>query len=342
MKTHIITLRGHDFVVSTAAITPFENHLKAVRKATWFRPHIYRENIEALCDLLIEQGRKPISKAAMVNAIRLVGMPDGYSVDDILRHRFPKMHRILRRAKKIFLSIGSRLRRPIALIAATGALVLSVSYAFLAFRLLQASTPTEGTWQTIETSIGRVRSYVEPSALTMADDWVFSWQASLLLAVLLLAVAIIVPQLLHRKHRLPFILAVVACACFIAVLWQAQQQAIATRSSWVANTQPLMPRLAYLQQCGDEIPYVFDSQTAGMLFRQLRDEGFVLTTEVPTNYGHPDGKQLCTMYDQLRQKYARDTIVLQLYTKQEDGTPRTYMFSDAEDNTGSYGFFVKQ
>lgn len=350
MKTAILTLQGHDFVVSTAALLVAEEHIRAVKKAAWFHRRAYRDNMEALRDVLMEQGSKTISKAAMANAVNLVGIPDEWSPGETLERRFPRLSALLvktlAQGKKLIGVIGGHWLNPVLLLLSVGALFMSVNYAFLAFRTIQsANQQLQSPWETMETTIGRIRTYTETSYPGMMDEWLFGWQIHLLYAVLLFVIAVLVLRLRRSKYRLPFTLVLLACIFFLTALWQTQQQIFATQmtnqATWVTNAQPLTPRLAYLQQCGDEIPLVDNQQTAGMLFRQFRDEGFVLAVEIPTNYAHPDLKELCIQYDKLRKSYAKGDIILQLYTKQADGTLRPYMYSDARENTAAYGFFVK-
>lgn len=349
MKTAILTLQGHEFVVSTAALLVADEHIRAVKKATWLRRRTYRDNMEALRDVLMEQGSKTISKAAMANAVNLVGIPDKWSPGETLGRRFPHLSallvRTIKQGKKLLAFIGGHWQNPVLLLLSVGALFMSINYAFGALMTILSAAQTWGEWQTIETTIGRVRTPMLQPGADMINDWMFSWQISALFAVLFFAVAVLVLRLRVKKHRLPFALATLACLFFLGALWQAQQQTIETRMSintqYMANTKPLEPRLSYLQQCGDEIPYVFDNWTAGMLFRQFRDDGFVLAAELPTNYGHPDLNELCVQYDILRKNHAKGDIILQLYTKQADGTLRPYMFSDARYNTAAYGFFVQ-
>lgn len=350
MKTQVVSLQGREFVISTAGAEPLNAHLKTVRKATFLQKQAYRENVEALRDILSEQNNnRPISKATIMNAIRLVGVPEKHplskTLDDFLRKLRPSLVQAAIYVKAKFKLLAKHWRRLIIVILAIGTSLASAGHGFFAYGLLQSEhSNVTGKWQSIETNIGRVRTYSEPVPPNVADNWLLGWQSYLLLALLFLAVAIFLLLLLRAKRRLLLVLLILVSAFVAGIMMQAQRQIMSfvTANPTAVNfaAQPLKPRLAYLQQCGDEIPYVFDNQTAGMQFRQLRDDGFVLATELPTNYGQPDLKQLCIAYDKLRQTHAKNTIVLQLYTHQKNGALRPYMYSDMDDNTAAYGFFV--
>lgn len=296
----------------------------------------------------MEQGSKTVSKTTMARAVRLVGLPDKSPVVENFKQRFPRLHtatiKIGRTLKKIGQAVGKYWQTPVFVALSVAALFISINYAFNAVAHSRNYQP-EGNWQTIETTIGRVRTYMDISPSPMADQWIFSWPVDAAYAAIFLVLAIAILRLRRAKYRLGFALVALACVFSFATLWQAQRQVIEQRvmikNSYVAGTEPLKPRLAYLQQCGDEINYVFDDKTRGMLFRSLRDQGFAMTIEIPTNYGHPDLKLLCIEYDKLRKNHDASDIVLQLATKQSDGTLRPYMFSDMNDNTAVYGFYTR-
>jgi hypothetical protein len=154
---------------------------------------------------------------------------------------------------------------------------------------------------------------------------------------------------LGSKRRMLAIVGVLASVTALSVLWSVQQATMAiqpeARLAPAGSAAPLEPRLAYLQQCGDEIPYVLEGQTSGLLFRQLRDEGFQLATPIATRVsnGTVDMQQLCKTYDSLRREHRKTNIVLQNYTREADTTLRPYDFADLSDETvtTSYGLFVK-
>jgi hypothetical protein len=114
----------------------------------------------------------------------------------------------------------------------------------------------------------------------------------------------------------------------------------ATGANVPVQAQPLQPRMAYLQQCGDEIQY---NSTDGMLFRQLRDQGFQLSAVIPTREsdGTIDVGTLCVQYDNLRRDHSAKDIVLQYYSRNDDGSIRAYDYTDLGEGRASYGLFVK-
>lgn len=350
MKTTVISLQSHDFIVSNATLPILNEYVYTMKKATKFRKRMYSENMDALRDVLMEQGSATISKAAMARAINLVGVPDHRTLSESITIRFPRLHtmflRCMHYTKKIGAMIQKHWQKHVAFLFAIGALFMGVGYTISAIAIIQSNSEPRGTWQTIETTIGRVRSYSEGSYPPMADAWLFSWQTQMVFAVLFLVLAISLVLFHRAKHKVTIIAAILVCSFALSSLWQLQRQAtetrIALKTSWMRNTTPLEPHLAFLQQCGDEIQYSFDNQTAGMLFHSLRDDGFVLTAELSTNYGHPDLKQLCIEYNRLRDNHPAASIVLQNYVREADGRLRPYMFSDANDDTSKYGLFVKQ
>jgi len=349
MKAKIITLQGTDFAVSLPAEEMLLRHLKDVQTATRFRPGSYRENVEALRDVLLEEGGKNISKAKMAAAIALVGLPDRKVLRDTVKARFPRTHSVvvktLRPLRRLRGTIAGHWWKSIAVVIAIVAILMSASNIFSALISVQP-TETSSGWTVTETSIGPVRSYNEAHAGLAASGWLVGWQGYALQAVIFLVIALLVLRL-RNTGRLPYVLALFACVLFIGATGTAQNQITNTqiqqKSYWSAGVTPLMPHMAYLQQCGDEIQYVFDGGTDGMLFRQLRDEGFQLAIAIPTREsdGTIDTKTLCQQYDVLRRDHSKSDIVLQYYAKNDDGTIRPYEFSDLGEGISSYGLFVK-
>lgn len=77
MKTAVVTLQGQDFVVMASAEPVLLAHLKQLQRATRWHPAAYHQNVEALRDVLLTEGGKTVSKAKLVQAIQLVGVPNG-------------------------------------------------------------------------------------------------------------------------------------------------------------------------------------------------------------------------------------------------------------------------
>ena len=348
MKTSVVTLRGQDFVITEPARQALMIHLKKLQKSTRFQPSAYRDNVEALRDVLIEQGGGTVSKTKLTAAIKLVGLPEHRDVSHTLHTHFPRLYRVLLRLASPMRRLAKVVVRywwqSLAVAVAIIAVVTSISYGFLALMTLQSSD-SQGGWSVTATSIGQVRSYSEPHVNSV--NWVIGWQGALLYSAVFLAIAVLVLQL-RRTRRMPIILALVGCGILLLCLQYAEHiytPNYATGANIVTRATPLKPHIAYLQQCGDEIQYVFDGQTSGMLFRRYRDEGFQLAATIPTREsdGTMNLQTLCQEYDTLRRDHPSADIVLQYYTQQSDGTIRPYEFSDLEDDqvTTSYGLFVK-
>ena len=349
MKTTKITLQSQDFVFSRTAELVLLEYLKKLQRATRLRPGMYRQNIEALRDVLLGESSKTISKARLVKAIDLVGLPDQITPAESLTQRFPRaktpvrlMSHLVRRIRNmrwrhILLGLGIAYATLMAIASALGAISL------------RATRLEEGGWGAIQTSIGPVRAWAEEGVVSRAGDWSQDWVIGLVYSVLFAALATVLFYILRKKRPWPLLGAFVSVLSLL-ILWNVQQANMPKTppegQTFVGGSaQPLKPRLAYLQQCGDEIPYVFEGQTSGMLFRQLRDDGYKLVAPIKTRVsdGTIDTAQLCTTYDVLRREHATQRIVLQMYTQASDGIVLPYNFSDIQDGavTSSYGFFVK-
>lgn len=350
MKTSVVTLQGQDFVLTEPARQVLMVHLKKLQRLTRFRPSSYRDNVEALRDVLIEQGGKHVSKVGIASAIGLVGLPEERSLNDTFQARFPRTYLVV---KKIWLPVANLGRfisrhwwQSVIVLVAAMATLTSTGYVFSALMTIHPTGSATSGWQVMSTSIGPVRYYNTPvNSPGNTSGWLLGWPADILYAGIFLAVAILVLRL-RRAGRLPFGLALLACGFLLLCLHFMQGQLTpnyATGMNVPAETQPLQPRLAYLRQCGDEIQYVFDGGTDGMLFRQLRDEGFQLTTTIPTREsdGTIDTKTLCQQYDALRRDHTKTDIVLQYYAKNDDETIRPYDYADLGEGISSYGLFVK-
>jgi len=351
VKTSIVTLQGQDFVVTESAQQILVTHLKKLQKLTRFRPGTYRDNVEALRDVLIEQSGKKISKVGIVSALSLVGLPEKRSLHDTFQTRFPRLYlaakRVGRPLAKVGRWVGRRWWQSLIVLAATVTIIMSAGYVFSGVMAILPNKPASG-WQTMTTSIGPVRYYDDQTDTTSnTSDWLFGWQTDMVFAVLLCTISILLLRL-RRKGQLPFVLALVGCGFLLLCLQFVRQQLMpdyATGKNVSMQTKPIQPHVAYLRQCGDEIQYVFDGKSDGMLFRQFRDEGFRLAAAISTRAsdGTMDSRMLCQQYDSLRLDHPKKDIVLQYYTTQSDGTVRPYDFSDLQDDqvTTSYGLFVK-
>lgn len=350
MKTSVVTLQGQDFVLTEPAKQALMVHLKKLQKSTRFRPSSYRDNVEALRDVLIQQGGKHVSKVGITSAIELVGLPEKRSLNDTFQARFPRFYHVVAKMWRPVARLGRLITRhwwqSVAILVAGAAVVLSAGYVFLALMSVQPIDGANSGWQTISTSIGQVRYYdIRTNVASDTPGWLFGWQGNILYAAIFLAIAGIVLRL-RQKRRLVYVLTLFGCGFFLLCLHTFQRQITpdyATGRNVSTQTQPLQPRLAYLRQCGDEIPYVFDGDTGGLLFRQLRDEGFQLAVTIPTREsdGTIDTRVLCSQYDALRRDHSRTDIVLQNYTRNEDGSIRPYETSDIGEGISSYGLFVK-
>lgn len=246
-----------------------------------------------------------------------------------------------RYAVKLQNAVIARWKIPLVVFAVLG-LYLSIKDIFSATVTLDSLRQQSASWIMIDTTLGLVRSFSEPTG--SYPTWLLGWQSDFLYAGLFLLASILLLRLIKPKRQIAAYILVATLFALVG-LWQVQRQEIKTRttfaSSQTVSASPLVPRLAYLRQCGDEIPYAFDSQTSGLLFRKLRDEGYTLASTIPTSYGYPDLQMLCGQYDRLRTTYKQGNVVLQLYTQRTDGTIRVYKFSDLASNKSSYGFFVK-
>ncbi|MBL8122391.1 hypothetical protein JNM87_06630 [Candidatus Saccharibacteria bacterium] len=342
MKTSLVTLQGQDFIVTQPAQSMLVAYLKNLQRATRFRPKAYRETVEALRDVLLAGSpSKPVSKQRLSSAIALVGLPDTPQLG--LWH---ENSRLLRFGLACLGMFRRRWGHRLLLGLLAGTVMLAVISAFAGLVALFSSRSVGGGWVITQTSIGSVRSWVERTG-SMA--WPHNWVASAAYSVVFMLCAAALLQLVRGQRRLASGLAVFVCTCLVASLWMLQRadEAIPPTSRIISGSQaaPLQSHMAYLQQCGDEIPYVFDTSTSGTLFRQLRDDGFRLAQPITTRVSDDtlSTPELCSQYDVLRTKHAKNDVVLQYYTQTADGTLRPYHFSDIEDArvTSSYGLFVK-
>ncbi len=350
MKTTKVTLQGQDFVFSSAAEPVLLKYLKKLQRATRLRPGAYRQSVEALRDVLLGEKTKTVSKVKLSEAIELVGLPDQKTPVESLTQRFPRTKTPVR-----FIShLASRIRkmrwqRSLLRLGIAYATVLAAVSAVDAVSSRVRQSDDVG-WTVAQTSIGPVRTWVEASLKTGAGEvWPRGWMVGLVYSFLFVILAV---SLFYagRKKRVWPVAGVFASIVLLTILWNTQQVSTPKlpregQMFMGGSAEPLKPRLAYLQQCGDEIPYVFEGQTSGMLFRQLRDEGYKLAAPIKTRVsdGTIDTAQLCSTYDALRRDQPKESIVLQNYTQTADGTIRPYDFSDISDQTvtSSYGFFVK-
>lgn len=351
MKTTIATLQGQDFVLSTAAEPLLVAHLKELQRLTRFRSKVYRQNVEALRDVLLAEGGKTISKTKVHHAIELVGLPERSSTFEPFLAQFPSLAKgtltVRLWVQKHYIS-RHNLLSCLRAVTISVAVFCAVGAAIAALQALSSEGAAQGRWEKTQTTLGAVRSWAEPNGAQ--NTWSNNWQPYALLsgAFLLLAVVLYRENSVGRQ-KLHHPIGIVASLCLILLVWQTQLVTPIpppeTSRFSNSNTAPLHPRLAYLQQCGDEIPYVFDNETNGMLFRQLRDQGFQLGTPIQTRMsdGTIDTTQLCSAYDALRRDHPKQNVVLQMYTTTADGTLRPYDFSDIQNQTVSsnYGLFVK-
>ncbi|QQS69332.1 hypothetical protein IPP75_05480 [Candidatus Saccharibacteria bacterium] len=351
MKTTVVTLQGQDFILSTAAEPLLVAHLKELQRLTRFRSKVYRQNVEALRDVLLTEGGETISKTKLHHAIELVGLPEKHSSSEPLSVqplRLTKGILTLRLwAQKHYISRHNWLSG-LRTIAITVAVFFAVGTGTVALQALSSEGVAQGRWEKTQTTLGAVRSWAEPNGAQ--NTWSNNWQPYALLSGAFLLLAVV----LYREHsvgrpQLHRPIGIVASLCLILLVWQTRlvTPIPPPKSSRFSNsnTAPLHPRLAYLQQCGDEIPYVFDNETNGMLFRQLRDQGFQLGVPIQTRMsdGTIDTTQLCSAYDALRRDHPKQNVVLQMYTTTADGTLRPYDFGDIQNQTvnSNYGLFVK-
>ncbi|MBL8031209.1 MAG: hypothetical protein JNK33_02710 [Candidatus Doudnabacteria bacterium] len=347
-KTHIVSLQGQDFVISAAAEPALLDHLKQLQHATRFRPGVYRQNVEGLRDVLLTGGSKPVSKKRFSEAIELVGLPEPRRPFEPITQHFPGL---ALKSSRVWHTIryrsGSSWWQTLLIVVSVAAVLLAVSAGFTAVWLLLAGHQPQEGWSVVQTSIGPVRSWmVQPQAM---PAWPLNWMSYIVYCLLFLLVAVAAWRLRQKKHRFVYGLVLLSSVVFALLLQNTQSTnlTIPPESKVITGSAaaPLRSKIAYLQQCGDEIPYVFDGQTNGMLFRQLRDDGFQLVEPLKTRVsdGSIDTTELCTAYDRLRRDHPKQNIVLQLYTTTADDTLRPYEFSDIGNSqvTSSYGLFAK-
>jgi hypothetical protein len=349
MKTAVVTLQGQDFVVSASAEPVLLVHLKQLQRATRWHPAAYRQNVEALRDVLLTESGKTVSKAKLVQAIQLVGVPERKAMGESSLPRIPWLTEAInavRRQLKAHHRPVHAWRHTFWVVVAAVAAFFAVGYGYAALQAVTSVDAQKSGWVATQTSIGPVRSWTD--AHYLANAWPYNWSAYLLSGGLFLLISVLAFRLRQKGRGAPYGIIIFACLCFNVAIWQTQRiNTVPPGAQAMSNqrVEPLAPQLAYLQQCGDEIPYAFDSQTNGMLFRHLRDQGFLLATPIPTRMsdGTLGTSELCHQYDTLRAKHAKQDIVLQLYAQAADGTPRVYDFSDIQnaDVTSSYGLFVK-
>lgn len=353
MKTTLFTLQGQDFVLTEPARVGLMQHLKQLQRLTRFKPGVYRQNVEALRDVLLTGGAKPISKKRLDDAIGLVGLPDRKQGVETLGSRFPRATKVAEAvaiatrkiAKRVRLQPSRRLQRNTWTVIVVGSVLLATFGAYATFSTIPGLESPKTGWIMTQTSLGPVRSWVDSQNTGMA--WPFDWRAALAYSILFGLVAVAALQLRVFRHRLGAGLLLFVSLCLLLSLFQTQQanRFLLATPMQVQNTKPLQPKLAYLQACGDEVPYVFDGQTSGMLFRQLRDDGYKLAAVIPTRWsdGTINTTSMCQQYDTLRSGHSKNNIVLQDYTQEADGTIRPYDFSDIDNDnvTMSYGLFVK-
>ncbi len=349
MKTAVVTLQGQDFVVMASAEPVLLALLKQLQRATRWHPAAYHQNVEALRDVLLTEGGKTVSKAKLVQAIQLVGVPERKAMGESSLPRIPWLtdatNTVWRQLKSHHRPVHAWWHTFWFFVAAVAAF-FAVGYGYAALQAVISADPQRGGWVVTQTSIGPVRSWTD--AHHVDNAWPYSWSAYLLSSCLFLLVSVLAFRMRQKGRVALYGIIIFASVCLSVAIWQTQRiNTVPPGAQAMSNqrVEPLAPQLAYLQQCGDGIPYAFDSQTNGMLFRQLRDQGFLLATPIPTRMsdGTLDTPELCHQYDTLRAKHAKQDIVLQLYAQAADGTPRVYDFSDFQnsDVTSSYGLFVR-
>lgn len=356
MKTTICTLQGQDFVLTKPAEQVLLQHLKQLQRATRFRPRVYRENVEALRDVLLAEGVKTVSRPKLEAALELVGLPDTHVNREPVAARFPKAYQavrvVLRPVRKLARNTYHTLKKRGLYLLAGIAIAAGVMYLVAAFVPLHVPRSSPEGWRLIDTTIGPVRYFTDDGSRYLGQD--SQRVVGVVSGIVLFIVAGLALRMPFAKHRALYGFAVAAgLLCVLAVQTQtamngwlpAQQETAITQPGAIVPTEPVRAQLAYLRQCGDEIPYVFDGATGGMLFRRLRDQGFRLAVPIATRWtdGTIDVAELCRQYDALRRNHATSDIVLQGYTQEADGTIRPYDFSDIENQqvTSGYGLFVK-
>lgn len=354
MKTEVMRLQGQDIIMTELARRVVFTYLKKLQATTRFRSRLYKQYVEALRDVLTSDSKKTVSVATAQRAVEVVGLPDatetaGSIVASVVVsvRQFRKKSSAWSPSKVVRNKGVRRFLRAMAVVGVIIALFFGTMSLFSALMSSVSVSTQKSGWVTTDTTIGVVRSWQDAPNPSQTSQWPMGWQVGVVLGVILLVIAYVLVQLLRRGFRLVYGMVLFVCLCLVMGLSLVQRanMAIPPESQIVGSQTPIEPRLAYLQQCGDEIPYVFDGNSSGMLFRSLRDEGYVLATPIKTmeSNGSMSIDELCQQYDTLRQTHAKKDVVLQFYTVQADGTPRTYDFSDIgnDDVTSTFGLFVK-
>ena len=94
--------------------------------------------------------------------------------------------------------------------------------------------------------------------------------------------------------------------------------------------------------CGDIVRTVDNYTYGAHTFYKLKDEGYKLATTYDDPRGTLNSDEDCAKYYALRKQHSADSIVLQIFTYDNQGNPAPYLYKNAGQKNVTYGIFVKQ
>lgn len=332
-RIELIEIAGQEFSANEEATRLVRQLKKTNSKKYRFEKKTKRELNSALRDILLDKtnaGRKPITKKVAEESIALVG--DNFEG----RNRFGRTKSLL---SKIFVYLKSSLRVDKYGKFFLGLLLLPIFLGFvLSVRSLVykpynypypnsngSNLNTSELGQTTFGSWYKVISYnqnpFEPYNTGKQLLFVFAITCGLFSLAIFLA--------LRKKQAAKWfflvgIIGVVFICVFSAADNQNRRQFMSNAEAYLVAPLPKQKRnwndFDTLWACGNAINLVSGDQ-AGSLYYGLKDRGYVLYKELQnaTRALPPSRQTICATYNELRQKYSNDSIVIQSYNKNAKG-----------------------
>ncbi len=360
-QNDVITIAGHEFVVTKDAKDVLTKHLSKVSRKYRLNRKVQKELTVALRDILLsmpEKRQRSISKITADEAIVMAGDSfDNESALQPLQNGVRQSGASLKQFAKEYVLTEKFRKRVYLALAATMLVPIALSASSLSFFSQNNDAGMSSSQSAFETTMGQVRlgSYVDTQISESPQP--YSSDAplySMFIAFLLLATFFYFLALRSPHAKFAFALALIAVVASLNITDAQKRATWENIGEWKNYVSAPSTREASdfdkLLACGNEINLVFGTNNDGMFYK-LRDTGFKLTDELETKsfYEQPARDQICTAYDKLRQTLPDSSIVLMSYVKDEEGMVRAYDYLEQTNRSSNekkilkerYGFFTK-
>ena len=366
-QNEVIKISNSEFVVSTEAKVVFESYLKNIRRKYRLNKKIHEELQNALRDILLELPQKKtttISKTTAVEATEMVG--DDYEGGEGVISRLKTAtvsaaKPLLARFKSTVLTTSFRRKMYYGF---AFLMLIPIGLTISSLPMFEANFYSQPNLenQTLDTTLGKI-TYGEWANTSFADNPVFSDYSSTqqtysIIIVFLLAFIFLITlaqKSKYTKHVFGLLIVLFVASYGISLnVERSFQNTVSTNGSYLAHSSPVSrdPNdYDKLSACGTQINYIELGETSGSVYYGLKDQGFVLTKELETQFvgQEPSRAQICSEYDALRNTYTDESIVLQTFIIDDKGTERPVDFEEIysrnENDLNSYkiryGFYTK-